>query len=208
MVEDNEWLRITRDNPDHSSWYVERFRAKAAAGEDLAGEARMIDTMVDRGARILDAGCGPGRVGGYLAGVGHQVVGVDIDPELIAAAELDHPGPLWLVDDLATVDLAARGVDQSFDAIVCAGNVMTFLAPGTRRDVLARFGSCLCEGGRAAVGFGTNRGYEVDEFLEDVRAAGLRAQLLLSTWSLLPYRPGDDFLVAILGVATTSSDAR
>ena len=34
------------------------------------------------------------RVGGgsALAGLGHEVVGVDVDPVLIAAAEQDHPG--------------------------------------------------------------------------------------------------------------------
>ena len=86
MTEPKSWMAIVAENPDHSTWYIERFRSMAAAGDDLHGEARMIDAMVERGARILDAGCGPGRVGGYLAGVGHEVVGVDIDPVLIAAA--------------------------------------------------------------------------------------------------------------------------
>jgi SAM-dependent methyltransferase len=199
MTDENEWLRITRSDPHHSAWYIERFRSMAAAGDDLAGEARLIDAMVPRGARILDAGCGPGRVGAFLAEVGHEVVGVDIDPELIAAAEEDHPGPTWLVDDLATLDLAARGITEGFDAIVCAGNVMTFLAPSTRGEVLVRMRRHLREGGRAVVGFGTGRGYAVDEFLADVDAAGLVPHVLLSTWSLHPYGPDADFLVAILG---------
>jgi hypothetical protein len=33
-----------------SAWYVERVRAMAAAGDDLAGEARLIDANVPRGA--------------------------------------------------------------------------------------------------------------------------------------------------------------
>src|SRR3712207_8079666 len=41
----------------------------------------------------------------------------------------DHPDPHWIVGDLATLDLPALGVTEPFDAIVCAGNVMTFLAP-------------------------------------------------------------------------------
>ena len=90
----------------------------ARAGNDLAGEARMIDAMVPRGARVLDAGCGPGRVGSILHGLGHEVVGVDVDPVLIAAAEEDHPGPTWVVGDLAELDLPARGITEGFEAIV------------------------------------------------------------------------------------------
>lgn len=198
MTDENRWLRKIQDDPGHSAWYVERFRAMAAAGEDLAGEARLVDTMVPRGARILDAGCGPGRVGAFLAEAGHEVVGVDIDPELIAAAEEDHPGPRWLVDDLATLDLPARGIAEGFDVVVCAGNVMTFLAPSTRGDVLIRLRAHLRDGGRVVVGFGTGRGYEVDQFLADVDAAGLTPDLLLSTWSLHPFTADADFLVAIL----------
>ncbi len=201
MVEQNLWLRKIADNPGHSSWYVERFRSMARAGDDLAGEARLVDTLVHRRARILDAGCGPGRVGGALAAAGHDVVGVDVDPVLIEAAEQDHPGPRWLVGDLAELDLPARGVTEPFDALVCAGNVMTFLAPGTRRDVLARFRAHLAGNGRAAIGFGAERGYPFDEFLADAKASGLEPDLLLSTWDLRPFTEDADFLVAILRTA-------
>ncbi len=205
-MQENEWLRLTREDPTHSDWYVERFRAMAIAGDDLAGEARLVDAMVPRGARILDAGCGPGRVGAFLAAAGHDVVGVDIDPVLVDAAETDHPGPSWLVDDLASLDLPARGITEGFDAIVCAGNVMTFLAPDTRGRVLARLHAHLREGGRLAIGFGTGRGYEVDRFLRDVGEAGLRSDLLLATWDLQPYTADADFLVAVLSAAPRRSD--
>src|SRR5690606_23290857 len=128
------WITDTKEG--HSEWYVERFRSMAAEGADLAGEARLVDTMVPRGARILDAGCGPGRVGGELHARGHTVVGVDVDPVLVAAAAEDHPGPTWLVGDLAELDLPARGIDEPFDLAVMAGNVMVFLAPGTEAEVL------------------------------------------------------------------------
>lgn len=185
-------------NPNHSTWYVERFRAMAAAGEDLAGEARFIDAMVPRGARVLDAGCGSGRVGGFLAQAGHAVVGVDVDPVLIAAAQEDHPGSRWIVQDLAELDLPAAGVTEKFDAIVCAGNVMTFLAPSTRGEVLRRLRLQLREDGRLATGFGVGRGYEFTEFLADAEAAGLVPDLLLSTWDLRPFTDDSGFLVAVL----------
>jgi SAM-dependent methyltransferase len=165
---------------------------------DLVGEARLVDAMLGRGSRVLDAGCGPGRVGGHLHEVGHAVVGVDVDPELIAAAEQDHPGPRWLVGDLAELDLPARGIAEPFDAIVCAGNVMTFLAPSTRGRVLERMRAHVAAEGRAVIGFGAGRGYDFDEFLADARAAGWTPDLLLATWDLRPFTATSDFLVAVL----------
>jgi len=199
-VSENRWLQLLERNPGHSQWYIDRFRTMAANGHDLAGEARMVDAMVPRGSRILDAGCGPGRVGGHLHRQGHEVVGVDLDTALIVAAEQDHPGPTWLVGDLATLDLPARGIAEGFDVIVCAGNVLTFLDPATRRPVLERFRAHLRDGGRAVVGFGAGRDYPFEAFDADVAAAGLHVQLRLSTWDLRPFHAGADFLVAVLGV--------
>jgi len=188
-------------NPGHSHWYIERFRSMARAGEDLAGEARFVDAMAPRGARILDAGCGAGRLGGVLAKAGHHVVGVDVDPALIDAAEQDHPGPQWLVGDLAELDLPARGIVEPFDIIVSAGNVMAFLAPSTRVLVLRRLRAHLAADGRAVTGFGAGRDYEFAEFLDDAAVAGFVPDLLLSTWDLRPLADDSDFLVAVLRAA-------
>jgi SAM-dependent methyltransferase len=198
VSETSAWVRMTQQDPGHSAAYVQRFRSMAAAGRDLAGEARLVDALLPRRARVLDAGCGPGRVGAFLAEAGHDVVGVDVDPVLIAAAEEDHPGPRWLVGDLAELDLPARGIPGGFDGIVCAGNVMTFLAPGTRAAVLRRLRAHLAADGRAAIGFGAGRGYDFDEFLADAGRAGWAPDLLLATWDLRPFTPGADFLVAVL----------
>jgi SAM-dependent methyltransferase len=198
MVEKSIWMQQVAADPGHSHWYVERFRAKARAGEDLTGEARLVDAMAPRGARILDAGCGPGRLGGYLATVGHRVVGVDVDPVLIDAAKQDHPGPDWLVGDLAELDLPARGVSEPFDVIVSAGNVVAFLAPSTRVQVLARLRAHLAVDGRAVIGFGANRDYAFTEFLADATDAGFVPDLLLSTWDVRPFTDDSDFIVAIL----------
>ena len=194
----NRWIELTERNPDHSSWYVERFRAMAASGDDLGGEARFVDAMVARGSRVLDAGCGPGRVGSHLARAGHEVVGVDIDPVLIAAAEHDHPGPTWLVADLAELDLTAIGIVDGFDIVVCAGNVLPFLDPGTRRPVLDRLAAHLRAGGRIVTGFGSGRDYSFAEFFDDVKQVGLAPDVLLSTWDLRPFTTDSEFLVAVL----------
>ena len=197
----SQWEKIIEADPAHSTRYVERFRAMAARGQDIVGEARLIDAMLVRGSRVLDAGCGPGRVGGHLHDAGHEVVGVDVDPVLIDAAEHDHPGPTWLVGDLADLDLPARGVTAGFDVIVCAGNVVTFVAPSTRRDVLAGFARHVGPDGRVVVGFGAGRDYPFADFLDDATSSGLSVDVLLSTWDLRPFTDDSDFLVAVFSLA-------
>lgn len=86
MDSHTRWTAITSANPDHSRWYIERFEKMRAAGVDLDGEARTCDAIAPRGARIIDAGCGPGRTAIELARRGHAVIGLDIDPQLIEEA--------------------------------------------------------------------------------------------------------------------------
>lgn len=189
------WFTDTKDG--HSQWYIERFRSMAADGADLVGEARLVDAMLARGSRVLDAGCGPGRVGGYLHAVGHTVVGVDVDPELIAAAEEDHPGPRWIVADLAELDLVPLDEPEPFDAAVVAGNVMAFVAVGTETTVLARLRSHLRPDGFAAVGFHTDR-YDLGDFDRHLADAGFVLEQRFATWDIRPWRPDADFAVSIL----------
>jgi SAM-dependent methyltransferase len=192
----NLWVAAVERNPDHARNYAQRWRDLAARG-DIDGEARLIDAMAARGARILDAGCGTGRVGGYLLDRGHDVVGVDLDPDLIAVAQEDHPRGRWLVQNLAELALAAPdGGPEYFDLVVCAGQVMTFLADAERIPVLERMRVHLATGGRIVVGFGTARGYPAEDFEADATRAGLRMQLRTGGWDLSPYT--GDFLVAVL----------
>ncbi len=189
---------VTAHGAGHAQWYIDRFRRMAAEGVDLDGEARLLDAMIARRSRVLDAGCGPGRVGAGLAARGHAVVGVDADPELIEAAHADHPGPTWLVADLARLDLAAQGEPEPFDAAVCAGNVMPFLAPGSEGEVLSRIAVRLRDDGLLVVGFGLDRGYPIADFDAQSAAAGLELEHRFATWDLRPWQDDAPFAVTVL----------
>jgi len=170
----------------------------AAEGADLAGEARLVDAMVAPGSLILDAGCGPGRVGAALHERGHEVVGVDADAELIAAAVEDHPDSRWVVADLSRLDLAAMGLPASYDAAVVAGNVLTFVAPGSEPDVLRCIGAHLVPHGLAVAGFATDRGYELATFDRQAVGAGFVVEHRFATWDLKPWQDGGDYAVTVL----------
>ena len=191
MSRQPRWFTGTKEG--HSEWYVERFRTAAADGVDITGEARLLDAIVPPRSRILDAGCGTGRLGAELHARGHTVVGVDVDPVLIAAAEEDHPGPTWMVADLAELDLD----EEPFDAALIAGNVMVFVAEGTEADVLTRVAAHVKTDGVVLLGFDLDLHYTLDAFDADLRTAGLRVEQRFATWDLRPLPDDPDYAVTI-----------
>jgi SAM-dependent methyltransferase len=185
---------FTEHDGEHSQWYIDRFRAMAAEGKDLAGEARFLDALVAPRSRILDAGCGTGRLSKALHDRGHTVVGVDVDPALIDAAAHDYPGPRYVVADLATLELD----EEPFDAALLAGNVLVFVAPGSEVDVLRRVGAHLKPDGVVASGFATDRDYTVDAYDLDIVTAGLVLEQRFATWDLRPWQPETSWAVSVL----------
>ncbi|MBK0418012.1 class I SAM-dependent methyltransferase [Leucobacter sp. CSA1] len=209
------WDRLRAEDPEHSARYAQRWRDLAAEGRDLDGEARLVAALAAPGSAVLDAGCGQGRLGGYLSERGYRVAGVDLDEHLIAEARRAFPRAEWRVGDLAeftypSLDAAGAGSREArgFDAIVSAGNVLTFLDPAARRPALQGLRGALAPRGRLVTGFGAGRGYGFDEYAEDLAAAGLAVQHRFSTWDLRPFEADSDFLVCISAVVPPADDAR
>lgn len=199
------WLIKKENDPGHSQWYIERFKKMEEEGNDLAGESRLVDALASRGARILDAGCGPGRVGKQLHALGHRVTGVDIDPELIAEASRVCPNATWISADLTDLPRALEEAGQTdgFELLVCTGNVLGFLARSTRQPVVQNFYNALAPGGRAVIGYGSGPGrdYAFEQFLADARQVGFNIDSTFSTWDARPFDNSSEYLVAVLSRA-------
>ncbi|MDQ6641155.1 MAG: methyltransferase domain-containing protein [Actinomycetota bacterium] len=178
-------LPVTRwELADHSA-YGRRFAKLLADGEDIEGEARLADVLAPRGARILDAGSGMGRVADGLVRRGHQVTAVEKDPDLVAQSRKTFPEVTVVESDILALTpaiLEARRRPSSYDLVVAVGNVMVLLAEGTERRALRTLGSLLTPEGRMLVGFRLVGGpqnahtYPAGDFVADVEAVGLCVQ--------------------------------
>lgn len=177
--------------------YAARFAALAASGKDLHGEARFCAALVPPGSRILDAGCGTGRVMIRLAELGYDCVGVDLDASMLAVARRTAPDLPWLRADLASFDPAGLGIAADFDLVVAAGNIFPLLAPGTEGEVARRLAAALRPGGLLVAGFGLDRAHlpvppniTLPEYDAHCAAAGLTLVDRFATWDADPYDGG------------------
>jgi SAM-dependent methyltransferase len=191
-----------------SGGYGAHFARLIDEGADVEGEARLADVLVARGARILDAGSGMGRVGDALRRRGHAVVGVDFDAELLEQSRRRFPDlPLVAsrLDDLSPEVLSSAGHPTAYDLVVCVGNVMVLLAPDTERTVLANLAAVLAPEGRILVGFHLQgspapmaRSYPVDEFVGDCAAVGLEVEHRFASYDLRPFTETSDYVIHVL----------
>ena len=198
----------TRWESDDHSDFGRRFAGLVEDGTDLDGEARLVDVLAPRGARVLDAGSGMGRVCEALLRRGHQVTGVEKDPALVAQSRATYPEVVVVESDLLGVTpdlLAAHGRPTAYDLVVVVGNVMVLLAPDTERAVLTRLAAMLAPAGRMLVGFlmvggpGNAHTYPEADFRADADAAGLVVQHRFGGYHLATDDP--DFAVFVLARA-------
>jgi SAM-dependent methyltransferase len=150
----NPWIATrTRTGQEYDAPY----EARAAAGANVHGEADLIASLLratvlppgaDTPQHVLDAGCGTGRIAIELARRGFAVVGIDLDSVMLTQARAKAPHLDWRLGDLATIEL-----DQLFDCVVLAGNVMIYLTPGTEEAALSNMARQLRPGGLLVAAF-------------------------------------------------------
>ena len=185
----SRWLQETGGERGPS--YDAAFDELARSGADVHGEAAYVGGLLAPGGRVLDAGCGTGRVGIELARRGYDVTGVDSDASMLAVAEERAPELTWRLADLAGLD-----DEDAFHLVVAAGNVMIFLAPGSGPDVLFRLARALLPGGLLVSGWRTDE-LAVAEYDAWARAAGLSPVARHASWDGAPLTADAEWCVAV-----------
>ncbi|MEO0380057.1 MAG: magnesium protoporphyrin IX methyltransferase [Pseudomonadota bacterium] len=123
------WERLTSDAP------VSRIRETVRKGRDQM-RSLMLSRLPDdlRGARILDAGCGPGMATIELAKRGASVVAADISPQLIDIAELRLPPEFKRNVTFHTGDMLDRSLGR-FDAVIAMDSLIYYTAEDIGRSL-------------------------------------------------------------------------
>jgi len=179
-VELEEYARIAAVEDDH--WWYRNTRGLAA---DL------LAPWLRRRPRVLDAGCGPGGNGAWLATHG-DVIGVDLSPDALAFVKARRPTTVPVRASVETLPFASG----SFDAVV--GLTILYTVPDDARAlaelarVVRRGGAVLLvEPAFAALGRAHDatvhgrRRYRRGELAQLATAAGLTVERATYAYSFL-----------------------
>ena len=112
-MEIEEYARIAAVEDAH--WWYRNTRALVA--DLLADRLRTPRIEPDAALRILDAGCGPGGNGAWLAEHG-EVVGVDLSPDALAFVSARRPGTRPVRGSVTALPLASASVDVAIAVTV------------------------------------------------------------------------------------------
>jgi SAM-dependent methyltransferase len=210
--DETRWSRIGGVSGEE---YAERFAALARSGADMHGEASFCAALLPQGARVLDAGCGTGRVAVRLDELGFSCVGVDVDESMLVVARRTAPHIPWHQADLARLVAGDLGGASGFDLVVMAGNVVPLLAEGTVARAVASLAALLAPGGLVVAGFGLDAAHlpprcpvtPLEEYDDACRAAGLSLRQRHSTWQGAPFSGDDGYAVSVHAAGSTGGSA-
>ena len=172
--------------------YQRKFDDLAAGGSNVHGEVDFVMTLGP--ATVLDAGCGTGRVAIELARRGIEVVGVDVEDDMLVTARERAPQIEWITSDLTALDLG-----RTFDVVVMAGNVPLFTEPARRDALTAGCGRHVAPAGALVAGFSNElrgRSYSFTEYDAHCAAAGLVLETRYATWDRDPFG-NDGYAVSV-----------
>jgi SAM-dependent methyltransferase len=118
------------------------------------------------GGLVADLGCGEGRIGAHLAGLGLDMFGIDLSPALIAIARATRPGLRFAVgsmDALPLPDVALAGAVSWYSVI--------HALPADLPAYFAEFARALRPGGHLLLAFFEAVGEPVTRYQHTVTPA-------------------------------------
>jgi SAM-dependent methyltransferase len=171
--------------------YERTYELRAAAGEEVHGEANFV--MRFSPGSVLDAGCGTGRVGRELHRRGVDVVGVDLDAEMLETARARCPSVEWIEGDVSSIRIGRK-----FDVVLMAGNVINFVTPELRRQALENLVQHLPTSGLLINGHSIRPdGCPPAMFAAWAEAVGLERLERWSTWDQDPFADSSDYALTV-----------
>lgn len=171
--------------------YDERWRRIEASGANPHGEADFVFSYGPQS--VLDGGCGTGRVAIELARRGLDVVGADLDHDMICVARAKAPELTWVHADLSDLALPTQ-----FDAVVLAGNVIPYVARDRRPAAVVACARHLAPGGRLITGFQLLPDWpSVADYDRWCESAGLTIEARYATWDRQPFTDTDSYAVSV-----------
>mgnify|MGYP000129384462 CR=1 FL=1 len=105
------------------------------------------------GRKVIDAGCGTGRLSAHLAHAGLDVTGVDLSPGMVQMARRRHPGLAFEVGELTRLTVAAGAADG-----IIAWYSIIHSSPSELPQIVGEFRRVLRPGGFALIAFQVGSG--------------------------------------------------
>jgi SAM-dependent methyltransferase len=155
------WDKRAREDPFHfvddrePYHHADEERFWRTGERDLDALLGALELEVEPGSRVMDVGCGIGRLTRVLARRVTHVTALDVSPEMLARAQELNPGlenVEWVLGDGATLAGIERG---SFDAVVCHQVLEHIPSARLQLGYVAEFARVLRPGGWAAFDLAT-----------------------------------------------------
>lgn len=109
----------------------------------LTAFAEQVAASSGPGARVCDAGCGPGHVAAYLAASGLNVTGIDVSPAMVEKARTLHPELTFEVGTMTALDAP----DGAWHGIIAFYSLIHLTSDDEIRAALRGFHRTLADDG-------------------------------------------------------------
>ena len=176
---------LARQSTHNSATWAGNNFVRSYVGTDMCqAERHILDAHGDalRG-RVLELGCGAGRLTGHLIAHAQSVHAIDISPAMVEFCARTYPGGTFTLADLR--DLGSFE-PASFDAVVAIANVLDVLDHAERLRVLDEIARILAPGGTLVMS-SHNRAF-ADRIPKPTQIRGTRLRARVKSAVLMPRR--------------------